>query len=338
MEKEKKPLASVITLIYRHYERLFETIASVLQQDYPAFEYIISDDGSGNFPKEKVMQFVRTHKKENLKRFRLLVNPENVGTVRHLNKVLKQCSGEYIFDISGNDIFFRHSTISEVVKAFETSGCDVLFVSRAAYAGNKIRTIFPHVGDWDRVRKMDTREKRYSAAIRTENYGIFVGANMFYRKSAIERRGYFDETYRLFEDNPMIAELLWYEKTELKPELIAILYEWETGVSGGKWQIKNPVLVQEIKHYNQYGKLKHYAQLDRKTQQHIDFGIRRETAANTAELAFVCLKYLPYMVHYLYFCICRQIVGLKDKNYIRQLDLTEHSFLLQSAKKRSQFS
>ena len=39
-----RPLISVITLTYKNYDRLFQTIKSVIIQDYPNIEYIISDD------------------------------------------------------------------------------------------------------------------------------------------------------------------------------------------------------------------------------------------------------------------------------------------------------
>ena len=49
------PLVSVITATYQKFERIPETIKSVFMQDYKQIEYIISDDGSYNFPEEFIM-------------------------------------------------------------------------------------------------------------------------------------------------------------------------------------------------------------------------------------------------------------------------------------------
>ena len=41
---ETKPLVSVVTITYRKFEYIYDTIDSVLNQDYDNIEYIISDD------------------------------------------------------------------------------------------------------------------------------------------------------------------------------------------------------------------------------------------------------------------------------------------------------
>lgn len=53
---------SVVVLCYRHFEHLDNAISSVLSQDYKRIELIISDDGSDNFPTEKIHKFIEKNK------------------------------------------------------------------------------------------------------------------------------------------------------------------------------------------------------------------------------------------------------------------------------------
>ncbi|MBR7038517.1 MAG: glycosyltransferase family 2 protein [Oscillospiraceae bacterium] len=327
MRDRSMPLVSVITLTYQNFDHLFDTIRSVLAQDHPDFEYIISDDGSDSFPKEDVLQLVRENRPEGLKRFRLLLHKKNVGTVKHLNNVLRQCKGEYIFDIAGNDMLFSRTTLSDIVRAFDECKCDVLFTSRASYAGDALKEIVPHVRDWDRMTALDTPIKRYRAMMRSEHCDMFIGTNLIYKRKVIEKLHYFDERYHLFEDAPMIARLLWSERVAIRPDILYVLYDSETGVSSKKHY--HPLLTADISRYNRIGKKEHYDALDRSTQDHIDFGIERAQAQNKLQLAAACLKHLPRCIHLAFYRLGRSAARYGDKRYIQTLDLSEHSFLKQ---------
>lgn len=315
-----KPKVSIITLTYKDFKGLFSTIESVLNQDYPNFEYFISDDGSDNFPREEVLQFVMENKKSNVSSFHLIVNPVNVGTVKHINNVLKMCSGEYIFDIPCKDRFFSNTTVSNVVDLFIEKRCDALFTSRIAYADGKIKEIVPHVYDWKNVNKLDTREKRYSAFMMTQHYGMFIGANFTYKRSAIEAKGYFDEKYFLLEDAPMIADFLWENDVELCPELITMIYECKTGVSNRK---KSELLAKDLNRYNCIEKKKHYTELNKKTQKHIDFGIERGKPQSSFRFVLLCFKYSLRILDYLTYLSSRKIRRIGDYSYIRSQSLNK---------------
>ena len=78
---------SVVVLCYRHFEHLDNAISSVLSQDYKRIELIISDDGSDNFPTEKIHKFIEKNKTPNICSVTVRREPKNVGTVKHLNHV-----------------------------------------------------------------------------------------------------------------------------------------------------------------------------------------------------------------------------------------------------------
>ena len=248
-----------------------------------------------------------------------------MGTVKHLNNVLKKCEGEYIFDLASEDLFSSNHIVSEIVEHFQNSDCDVLIASRAVYTGSEITSLVPHKCDWEHIKSLDTAKKRYSAFMLTQHFDAFIGANVFYKKETIKKHGYFDEQYVLLEDAPMIGEFLWEDKVDIIPEIIGVIYEGENGVSTSKR--KNAVLEKDISYFNQFGKLKHYEELDHRVKKHIDFGIERAKAKNKLQLALICFKYIPQIVDYGSFCLGRTISGFKDKEYINSLNIENCSLL-----------
>lgn len=310
-------MVSVITLTYKHYEKLLNTISSVLNQDWPEFEYIISDDGSGDFPEQIVAEYVEKHKKDNLKNFVICVNEHNLGTVKHLNSVIKKCKGEYIFDLSAEDVFVDEHVISRMVEAFKEEDCDALFVSRLEYKNGKICGICPHYFDRNRIYKLKTKKDLYSSFLRTEHFDTFIGPNFFYKKSVIVKNGYFDENYKLLEDAPMIGKVLWNEKVAIRLDIFSVIYECKTGVSAPG--SKNKILADDLKYYNLYGKSQHLEELDSKTCNHIKFGIERERANSPVCLFFICLRYLPRIIGHTIYQIGRVLSSVGDCMVFRKI-------------------
>ena len=298
---------SVITLTYNNFIHLFDTILSVLEQNCEEFEYIISDDGSDDFPKEEIIRFIDEHKKDNLKKLVLLDNHENVGTVRHLNKVLKLCSGELIFELSTSDLFVNNNVISDVQKVFDTEKCEVLITSRFDAEDGIVRFMTPHYRDRKKINRLNTRNKRYSGMMRTEHCDMFIAPNVVYC----------DERYTLLEDAPMISKMLWNNEVSIRPDVFVVKYDCKSGVSSRF--TKNRILMADIKKYNLEGKIEHFDDLDFKTRYHIRFGIEREKCNDFFSLFLICLKYSPRIVSYLIYCIFRWINSFGDCRELKRL-------------------
>ncbi len=76
----KRGLVSVIILSYKQFAYIYETIDSVLMQDYPAIEIVIADDGSPNFPQNEIVSYIEKNKRDNIQGYTLLHDGVNVGT------------------------------------------------------------------------------------------------------------------------------------------------------------------------------------------------------------------------------------------------------------------
>lgn len=92
------PIISVVMSTYNTPEEyLCQSIESVLQQSEKNFEFIIIDDGSLNGDADIVRKYTDS-------RIHLIVNEENLGLAKSLNRGLEFASGKYIFRMDSDDI------------------------------------------------------------------------------------------------------------------------------------------------------------------------------------------------------------------------------------------
>ena len=88
-----------ITANILHYnceKLLYQTIDSVLMQDYEDIELIIRDDHTpAGFDVEGIRAYIDAHKRENIKRVEVIRGEENVGTVRNLELDAGTGAGRY---------------------------------------------------------------------------------------------------------------------------------------------------------------------------------------------------------------------------------------------------
>ena len=92
------PAISVIMSVYNDEKYLAKSIESILNQTYSDFEFIIINDGST----DKSMEIIDRYKNED-KRV-VVVNQENMGLTKSLNKAIKLSKGKYIARMDSDDI------------------------------------------------------------------------------------------------------------------------------------------------------------------------------------------------------------------------------------------
>lgn len=93
-----KPKVSVLIPAYNHEKFLKETIESVLNQTFPDFELLISDDCST----DNTAQVIKSFSDE---RITGIFFEKNRGTVRTLNHLLSIAKGEYIAVLGSDDVW-----------------------------------------------------------------------------------------------------------------------------------------------------------------------------------------------------------------------------------------
>ena len=151
------PLITVVTMTYKKFDQLKQTIDSVLSQDYPNIEYFISDDGSDNFPLDSIEAYIRENKKNNILNYKIIHHKSNLGTVQNANAAYSQASGKFIIPLSADDIFNSSYVITKIVENFNRRNCKVFCSSRIMIddQGDPIR-LLPSFLDRNKISRWKT--------------------------------------------------------------------------------------------------------------------------------------------------------------------------------------
>ena len=96
------PLVSIVVLCYNSSETVVETLDSLLVQEYPAIEIIISDDGSSDNTAAVVELWKEKHQ-EFFHRVVFLPSAGNQGICANVSKGYAEAAGEWIKPIAGDD-------------------------------------------------------------------------------------------------------------------------------------------------------------------------------------------------------------------------------------------
>jgi len=186
-----RPLVSVIIPTYNYARFLPEAIESVLAQDYPNLEILLSDDNSADDSAAVLARYAARDA-----RIRVHVHPRNLGMVAHWNWCLQQVRGEYVKFLFGDDRLVSPHAISRLADLLEacpdaTLACSsrLLFDerSRVEGLGNDLHTAGRHFG----------RETILQCLARNHNLIGEPSAVLFRREAA--QRGFLPELRQLVD-------------------------------------------------------------------------------------------------------------------------------------------
>lgn len=225
--ESKKPTVTIYILVYNNAEELPATIESVMKQTYMDAEVILSDDGSQNYDVSILEQYAADLRKK-YGQVRINLNEKNVGTVKHLNRVLKMAEGKYLLSCSSGDTFAREDTIEKIVRTFEQKKTLLLTTRRLDVMPEK-KKIRPSMLTGMLLKFAPGILLDYM--IKKKN--VISGCCTFYQKELFEHYGYFDERYHLVEDYPYYVMLL-QKKVQFGWSNMVSIHHRIGGVSTGR--------------------------------------------------------------------------------------------------------
>lgn len=195
-----KPLISVVILSYNNYRYFYEALDSLLQQDYPNIELILSNDGSADFDEQAIKQYLDQNKGPNIKNVVIRNNKQNLGTVKSINNAIKVARGKYVNFFAADDAFYDTKVLSNFMQAFHSLSDDEYIV--AAQLGmydiylDKVIKLFVDKTTIKFLKNASPLEAFNEMSTRC----LVAAASTCYKKELFEKYGYFDERYRLVED------------------------------------------------------------------------------------------------------------------------------------------
>ncbi len=198
------PLITVITLAFNS-SYLLDSIRSVLDQTYPSIQYLIVDDGSSDFNKAAVCSYIEQHKKKNIVEYEVIVNRQNLGTVRAFNLALKKANGDFIFNLAADDLFYDTEVLKEWTAEFLKRDSLFMLGRIAAYDSDlkEFKQYFPSPKEVRLLLEGDT--KKIFHALAKDNF--VLGCGTARSRKLLQICGYFDEDFFLLEDHPYALKI-----------------------------------------------------------------------------------------------------------------------------------
>lgn len=172
------PSISVITPTYNQIDFIQQTIQSVLEQNYPALEYIIVDGGSTDGTVDILKSYgdrVRW------------ISEKDRGQSHAINKGLRLATGEVIAFLNSDDLY-EPGSLLQVGEFFAN-------YPEASWVTGKCRVIDERRRE---IRRALTLYKNFW--LHFKNYGVLLVINYisqpatFWRKNVLDRIGYFNES------------------------------------------------------------------------------------------------------------------------------------------------
>ncbi|BAE85108.1 glycosyltransferase family 2 protein [Desulfitobacterium hafniense] len=199
-----KILISVIVLSYKS-STLYETLDSVLEQDYDNIQLIVYDDATPGLVAETIEAYISGKGTSNIKEVIVICNSVNQGTVRSLNRAISRAEGEIIFTLAGDDCFADSTVLSGWTKAFKESSAEIM----TAYCEEYDVTMTQYIGKRPCLKQAEflkTRSARELFELNLQEYFV-PGCCIARTKKFIEKFGLHDERFRLIEDAPMVLKI-----------------------------------------------------------------------------------------------------------------------------------
>lgn len=227
---ETMPIITCFMLSYNKFQYIFEAIDSILMQTYPRIELAIFDDCSENFPREEIERYIERNKRENIVNVIIYQSPENQGTVKNFNNVIKSTTGKYLLGAGIDDILHDPYVFEKVVNYFEETGAGIVtcYKEEVSSTGEILRRT-PSTANARRIKEATAHELYKMIAM-----GVAVaGAGTYYARHIFEEVGLFDERYRLQEDGPFFLKATREGHKIHFLEIVAVKYRMGAGISSG---------------------------------------------------------------------------------------------------------
>lgn len=229
-----KDLLTIIIITYRNGRYLFETIKSILEQEYHKIELIVAEDGAPDFSRTVVEEYIEHNKRQNLVSFTILSDGINRGTVKNINRALRIAQGNYIKLIAGDDTLSGNDVCIEQIRVLESNDNKELVVGKVQQCDAELNPIDDRRTEKSNnalpmILKMSYPDsKKY---IEQHNLFPITTQAICFKREFFDAGGAFDEDYVLIEDIPMVFRILKNLDKVVYIDKICVNHRGDVGVS-----------------------------------------------------------------------------------------------------------
>lgn len=193
-------LITAIVLHYNNGDVIYETIDSILMQDYPRIELIVSDDCSDCFDVDLINDYIEGNKRSNIERVVVRKNEVNLGTVAHLERLRMETSGEIELLIAADDCWHDEGVFSSFAQVFDEIGPEAEFVTSQIEMCDETLQTVESLFVSPLVRQMLLNGDMQSLRDLVSYDCALAGPGSAFRRSFFEKIGSLSNYYTIIED------------------------------------------------------------------------------------------------------------------------------------------
>lgn len=185
---QMKPWVTVVCTCFNHENYVEAALSSVVEQHYPNVQLIVIDNASTDQSVSRIQAFVRANPS-----VAFIQNPRNSGLCRAFNQGLKRATGQYIIDLSADDILLP-DRLTRQVERFEQLPPEYAVVfTNAAYIDAHDQFLEHHYPVNDLGQSLEIVPSGYVFKKILEKYYICT-PTMMMRRTVLDELGGYDES------------------------------------------------------------------------------------------------------------------------------------------------
>jgi glycosyltransferase involved in cell wall biosynthesis len=173
------PKVSVITVCYNAEKFIKNAINSVLNQTYENIEYIIIDGAST----DNTVPIINKYKS----RIAFVISEPDNGMYEAMNKGIKAATGDILYFLNSDDIFYDEYVIENIVKVFQKNN-DIELIYGPIIIKNPI------------TNESSIKTHDYNITKSYFIYGAICQQSIFYKADIFKKCGQFNDTYKIVGD------------------------------------------------------------------------------------------------------------------------------------------
>jgi alpha-1,3-rhamnosyltransferase len=197
---------SILVITYNSSKYVLETLESAKKQTYRNIELIVSDDGS----KDSTVSICKEWINKNTKYFKRCCIDHgeiNRGIPANCNKGIRQCYGEWVKLIAGDDKLLPNCIMDDVSYVADHPETDILFSKMICFGEKGIKCNVVDPGPYFRY----LSKEEFEMVLRCINF--IPAPTEFIKRSCFMDIGGWDESIPLIEDWPFWIKALEHRKT-----------------------------------------------------------------------------------------------------------------------------
>ena len=193
-------LISILVITYNSSEFIEETLDSIKKQDYKNIELIISDDSST----DNTIDICKTWLKKNSSRFhrtKIITSSINTGIPANCNRGLKECYGEWIKLIAGDDLLLP-TAISDYMSNL-TEKDNYVFSKIQSFSMNNNEKNYIEIMPEEKLIPLFDLSASEQNKVLSHFFFPNCSPSIFIKNDVIKKLDYYDEHYKYIEDWPL---------------------------------------------------------------------------------------------------------------------------------------